>query len=60
MDIGELRTRLEQHLTLSGLEEGVAAHLRAFADWLEGKQAEEAKEKEAVEFLQSKGYTVSK
>jgi hypothetical protein len=60
MDIGELRARIEQHLSLGGLEQSFIDGIHRFADWIEVKQAEEAKEKEAVEFLQAHGYTVTK
>jgi hypothetical protein len=59
MDVQELRTRVEQHL--SGVtSENAAVTLRAFADWVESKQNEEADIQAHIDWLQSRGYTVTK
>ena len=60
--IADLRSRIEQHLAVFAqqMDANAVGCIRQFADWLEGKQAEEAKEKEAVDFLHAHGYTVTK
>lgn len=58
MDIAELRTRAEHFIT--NVDGTVTDALHSFVGWIEGKQAEEAREQEAVAFLQGLGYTVSK
>lgn len=56
--IAQIKAHVEAYA--QGAEQSVSEHLHAFVAWIEGKQAEEAKEQEAVAFLQGLGYSVTK
>jgi DNA-binding response OmpR family regulator len=62
IDVAELRARIEQHLSdfAHQMTEDAASRVREFANWIEGKQTEEAEAQSRIEWLSAHGYTVTK